>query len=74
MAAKSPERRRLSSTVAAIERHNGPDDPRIPRLRVDLAVAQLAEQITDVVRADPAPTPAQRRTLALLLTGGGTGG
>ncbi len=38
MAAKSPCKAELrAATVAAIERHNGPDDPRLELLRAEIA-------------------------------------
>jgi hypothetical protein len=50
MAAKSPDRRRLSGTVAALEKHNGPDDPRIAPLRDELAAARSADELADWTR------------------------
>ena len=46
MAAKRPERRANASEIAAIERHNGPDDPRIPQLRQHGAALRAAEELT----------------------------
>lgn len=70
MATKNRERQRLVSTVAALERHNGPDDPRLPSLRAELATEGLAEHIRKVVDSWPPLTPAQRDRLALLLNPG----
>ena len=47
MAAKSPPRRHLSAAIAAIERHNGPSDPRIPQLRQQGDALRAAEELTD---------------------------
>jgi hypothetical protein len=73
MAARDVARRRTASTVAAIERHRGPDDPRLPDLRRDLRAAELAEHIQKVVDAAPPLTAEQRSRLAALLqpVGGG---
>ncbi len=70
MAAKSPPRRHRSAAIAAIERHNGPADPRITGLRAELAIEGLAEHIRRVVDSAPPLTPAQREKLALLLCPG----
>ena len=67
MAAKSPPRRRLSAAIAAIERHNGPDDPRITGLRAELVIEGLAEHIRRIVDAAPPPTNEQRLRLAAIL-------
>jgi len=73
MAARSPVRRRLSGTVAAIERHNGPDDPRLEPLRADLHTARL-EELRDRIKADadslPELTDDQLSKLVVLLRGG----
>jgi len=45
MPAKSPERRRISAVLAAVEKHNGPDDPRLAPLRADLAAAAEHEHV-----------------------------
>ena len=70
MAAKSPQRRRLSASVAAIERHNGPGDPRVGPLRRELDVESLAEHIERVVNTEPPLSAAQRERLALALAHG----
>ncbi len=46
MAAKTSKRRGISSTIAAIERHNGPADPRIPQLRQHGAALRAADELT----------------------------
>jgi hypothetical protein len=69
----NPAARKARATLAAIERHNGPADPRIPQLRADLAVEQLADRISDAIRSDPPPTPAQRERLARILVPGASG-
>lgn len=43
MAARSPARRRLVTRIAATERWNGSDDPRLPELRAELRVAEGAD-------------------------------
>ncbi len=46
MAAKSKTRRTISGKIAAIERHNGPGDPRLDPLKIAgaaLAIAEIAE-------------------------------
>jgi hypothetical protein len=74
LAAKSPPRRRLSAAIAAIERHNGPDDPRITGLRAELVIEGLAEHIRSVVDDAPPLTAQQRERLSLLLNPGTPGG
>jgi hypothetical protein len=46
MAARRPARRANASTIAAIERHNGPTDPRIPQLRQHGAALKAADELT----------------------------
>jgi hypothetical protein len=46
MAARRPARRANASTIAAIERHNGPGDPRIPLLRQLGGALRAAEELT----------------------------
>lgn len=70
MATRNAVRQRLVSTIAAVERHHGPDDPRLDPLRAELAAEGLAEHIRRVVDADPPLTRAQREHLALLLSPG----
>ena len=67
MAAKSPSRRRKAAAVAAIERHHGPNDPRLDEIRRELAVEAAEEFITRLVTQAPLPTPEQRDRLASLL-------
>jgi hypothetical protein len=43
MAAKSKHRRILVGKIAAIERHNGPDDPRLDPLRIAEAALAISE-------------------------------
>jgi hypothetical protein len=71
MAATDPERRLLSARVAAIERHNGGDDPRVAGLRAELKAAALRDQIRRDVASWPPLTAAVRAELALLLAGDG---
>ena len=70
MAATDPRRRHLSATVAAIERHNGADDPRAAELRADLKAEALREQIRRDVASWPPIPAAVRAELALLLNPG----
>jgi hypothetical protein len=70
MAAKSPVRQNYVSRIAAIERHNGPDDPRLEPLRAELATEGLAEHIKRVVDGMPPLTDGQLSRLAVLLNGG----
>lgn len=44
MPARTPTRRRLSSAIAATERHGGPADPRLAPLREQLEDATLIEE------------------------------
>jgi hypothetical protein len=39
----SPARRRIAARIGGIEKHNGPTDPRLGVLRVQLAAEHLAE-------------------------------
>lgn len=67
----NPAARTARATIAAIERHNGSSDPRIPQLRTDLAAAQLEEHIKAVVDSMPPLSDEQLSKLALLLRPGG---
>lgn len=67
MAAKSSVRRRVAAVIAAVERHHGPGDPRLPDLRRDLHAAELAEHVARVVATFPPLTPEQRDRIAELL-------
>ena len=67
MAANSPRRRKLAAEVAARERHNGSDDPRVTELREQLAAESLADHIKMVVDGWPPISQANREKLALLL-------
>jgi hypothetical protein len=57
MAAKSPARRIVSGKIAAIERHNGPDDPRLTALKTAGAALAIGE-IADWARRAAAALPA----------------
>ena len=58
MAAKRPARRANASTIAAIERHHGPADPRIPPLRQQGEALRAAEELTAWARrSTPALEP-----------------
>jgi hypothetical protein len=79
LAAKSPSRREsppesprrhLAGAIGAIERHNGPHDPRLGPLRAELVTEALAEHIRRVVDAWPPISQATREKLALLLNPG----
>jgi hypothetical protein len=68
MGARSRTRRTATvARIAAIERHNGPDDPRLPELRRDLRAAELEEHIRRLVDQPPPLTDEQRSSLAALL-------
>lgn len=67
MPARTPTRRRLSASIAAIERHKGSDDPRLPALRAELHVVGVEETINAIVSG---LTPPQRAHIAWLLLGG----
>ena len=66
MAAKSPERRRLSARVAITTRHH-PDDPGLAAMRAELVTEGLAEHIARVVAAAPPLSPEQAGRLRSLL-------
>jgi hypothetical protein len=70
LATKNAARQRLVSKIAAVARHNGPDDPRLNPLRAELHTEALAEHIRKVVDGWPPLTAAQREKLALLLNPG----
>lgn len=70
MAARTPSRRSTASTIAAVTRHNGPHDPRLPELQRDLRAAELEDHIRQLVDAAPPLTAEQRLRLAGLLVGG----
>ena len=59
MATSNPVRQRLVSTIAAIERHHGPGDPRLDPLRAELATVGLAEHIRQTLAAAPPLTAEQ---------------
>lgn len=63
-------RTQKATTIAAITRHNGPDDPRLPELQRDLRAAELEEHIRKLVDSAPPLTDEQRSRLAGLLGGG----
>lgn len=62
MAAKSPLQRSISATIAAIEKHNGAHDPRLPGLRDRLSAVRSASELSDWAeraRALPPLDPAE---------------
>lgn len=65
--------RHARASIAAITRHRGDDDPRIPQLQTDLSAARLEEHIRRVVNSAPPLTPEQREKLAFLLHPGERG-
>jgi hypothetical protein len=67
MSAKSLPRRRAAAVVGAVERHHGPNDPRLPTLRRDLRAAELEEHVRRIVDGAPPLTAEQRDTIAALL-------
>lgn len=62
------------SAIAAITRHNGPEDPRLPELKRDLLAAELEEILREKIdaHAEVTLTAEQRLHLAGILTGGGS--
>jgi len=60
-----------ASTIAAIKRHHGPEDPRLPELLRELRAAALSEHIQKAVAEKPPFTEDQLRGLAADLFGGG---
>jgi hypothetical protein len=72
MPAQSPTRRRAAAVVGAVERHHGPDDPRLPVLRRDLRAAELEEHVRRIVGNAPPLTAEQRDRIAALLRTGGS--
>jgi hypothetical protein len=61
----SPARRQIAARIGGIEKHNGPTDPRLGVLRVQLAAEQLAEglessaaQLRDLAQQIGADAPA----------------
>lgn len=67
MAHAIQESRDIAARIAAISRWKGDDDPRLPELRRDLKVAQLAESYRRVAEGAPPPTDEQRARLAALI-------
>ena len=63
MPAKSPVRRHIVASVAAIEKNCGPHDPRLPDLRSELAAQKLEEHI----RSAPPLSAEQTARLRALL-------
>ena len=51
MPARTPIRRKLSAQVAAIERHNGADDPRLDDLRDQLHTVGAEDDLCEAVAA-----------------------
>lgn len=74
MAANSPARRALTSTIAALERHHGPDDPRLPVLRRSLLTAKTADYLQAAIDATPPLSADDRLYLAGMLTNPRSGG
>lgn len=65
----NPSRRSAAAAVGAIERHWGPDDPRLPELRRDLRAAQLEDHVRRIIEQAPEITSAQRVRITALLWG-----
>jgi hypothetical protein len=74
MAAKTSTRRKIASQIAAIQRHNGPDDDRLPALRHQLLDEGLREYAEGVARTAPPLSGEQRARLASLLRSAADGG
>ena len=47
MPARSPRQAPIAGRIAAIERHHGPDDPRLAELRARLAGCRMSEDLAD---------------------------
>ena len=56
--------------IAAIKRHNGEDDPRLPLAERDLRAAKLRERVRADVATWPPLSASQKAEIAALLTGG----
>jgi hypothetical protein len=54
MAARSRTRRTISGKIAAIEKHNGPGDPRLGSLRQHGEALRAAEELADWARRSAA--------------------
>jgi hypothetical protein len=67
----SPAEHTLRARLAAEHRKRNADPQRITELRRQLREQQIADRIRDWLSSDPVPTPAQRRELAAMLSGGG---
>jgi hypothetical protein len=68
--ARSSTRRRAVATLAATEKHHGPDDPRVADARRDLKAAEAyehAEHVRRIVDTFPPLTAEQRSKIAALL-------
>jgi hypothetical protein len=74
MPARTPARRHTASTIAAIERHHGQDDPRLPGLRRAARTARAEEYITRLLAETPPLSEENRAHLARLLTHPTAGG
>lgn len=66
MPTKSP-RRHAAAVVGALQRHHGPDDPRLPDARRELRAAELEEHVRRIIDAAPPLTSEQRDRIAALL-------
>lgn len=69
MAAKTAERRKVSAKIAAIQRHNGPEDPRLEGLSEELRGLTAEEIIQDLADTYPPFSEVQRARLAAILLG-----
>ena len=65
MPARSPRQAPIAGRIAAIERHHGPDDPRLPGLRARLAGCRMSEDLASwAARAAAEPVHHCRRVPA----------
>jgi hypothetical protein len=65
----NPATAKTRATLAAIERHNGPDDPRAPRLRAELTASRLEKQIAAAIDSTPLNPDQRARIVRVLYTG-----
>lgn len=66
----SSEVRAKVCEIARTTRYDGPDSPKLPKLRSELRAAKLADEIRRAVETAPPLSEATKDRLALLLRGG----
>ncbi|GEL22751.1 hypothetical protein PSU4_17050 [Pseudonocardia sulfidoxydans NBRC 16205] len=67
MAARTPARRSAAARVSVLQRHHGPDDPRLNDARRELRAAELEDHVRRIVDGAPPLTAEQRNRIATLL-------